>query len=167
MRPNLFTLLHIIAIIFSGMIGAESGFKWYGLPGKVKVIGALVGGALGLLMGCLASTITNRGTERWYRRKTTASLRDVLYEPGIDSTDISSLVISILLERGEPAESLRVYVFSQLHSGDVCQRKAGIFNLALCFPVIAAQLEGFDPFHPSKEHLERLKDIQALTHGEE
>jgi hypothetical protein len=32
---------------------------------------------------------------------------------------------------------------------------------ATCYPELAAKLEGFDPFHPTPQDLEKLKETEA------
>ncbi|MHB8957738.1 MAG: hypothetical protein ACYC4U_32650 [Pirellulaceae bacterium] len=158
MRPTIFTLLHMMAIMLGGWTCAEAGFKSFGMPGGL--IGGLVGGAFGHIMGRLTGSAMNRLTERYYRRKSTVTLRAYLDESDTAGTYISCLIISILLERGESVDSFRNYVFGQLYSGDVCQRRAGIVNLELCYPVLAAQMKGFNAFAPTTDDLARLKEIE-------
>lgn len=149
-----------MAIAFGGMTGALFGSTLFGLLGGT--IGTLFGGAVGFTIGyTIFFSIPNRLLERSVRRKSTSTLRAELNEDYIPGTFVSSLIISILLERGEPVESFREYVFRQLNSEYVTWRRAGLRNLALCFPALAARLEGFDPFHPTQDDLERLKEIEA------
>lgn len=160
MRPTIFTLLHFMTIFFVGHVGSEFGSKWLGPHGGI--VGALVGGAIGLFIGCVMSIATNWLTVWFYRRKSSVKLRLNLNEAGIDSTYISSLIIFILLDRGDSVESFRDYVFRQLNSDDICQRRAGLVNLGLCYPVHATKLAGFNPFAPTKDDLERLNDVESL-----
>ena len=159
MRPTIFTLLYMIAIMLGVHICAVTGFKSFGLSGGT--IGALVGGAFVYIMGCLTHSAMNRLTERYYRRKSTVFLRACLDEASTAGSYISCLIISILLERGDSVDSLRNFVFRQLDSGDVCERQAGLVNLRLYYPILAGQLKGFNVFSPTKNDLVRLKEIET------
>ena len=162
MRPNLFTLLNLIVFLFSVVIGARTGFTWLGLPGGV--IGSVVGGVSSVMIGRLTSAAMDRATERHYRKKSIDSLRANLDDGYTSSTYVSCLIVSILLERNESVESLRDYVFRQLHSCDACQRRSGLVSLGLCYPVLAEQLKGFNVFDPTKDDLERLARIETLCY---
>lgn len=159
MRPTIFTVLHIIAIMLSGMVCAQAGFKSFDVTGGL--VGGLVGGTSGHILGRLTCSAMNWLTVQCYRRKSTVTLRASLVQSDIAASYISCLIVSILLERGQPVDSLRTYVFRQLRSGDVCQRRAGLINLRRCYPRLAAQLHGFNTLVPSRDDLVLLKEIEA------
>lgn len=160
MRPTIFDLLHGIAIAIGGMVGAQWGSKWFGYPGAV--VAGVFGAALGLLTGCAFQRLLNALMELSVRRKSTQALRANLGDEFIPGTYVSGLIISVLLERGEPVESFREYIFRQLHSEYVTWRKAGIYNLSICYPDLAAKLKDFDVFHPTDDDLQRLKAIERM-----
>jgi hypothetical protein len=159
MRPNLFTLLHMASIMFGGMIGASVGFNVFGFPGGV--IAGVLGAMLGYFVGYTCNSICNFFFVRSYSRMSTPALRARLIETHIPGTFVSTLIISLLLERGEPVDSFREYIFRQFNTTDVAWRRAGIYNLGLCYPELAAKLEGFNCFHPTEKDLKRLKEIES------
>ncbi|HUY92040.1 MAG TPA: hypothetical protein VMV10_25085 [Pirellulales bacterium] len=158
MRLTIFDLLHGMAIVAGGTIGARAGFKWFGYPGGA--VGCVLGATLGFLVGYASYRLLDLLMVRRIRSKSTAELRAKLVDDDIPGTYVSRLIISVLLERGEPVESFREYVFRQLRSEDVTWRRAGLCNLGLCYPDLAAKLEAFDAFQPTKEDLQRLKEIE-------
>lgn len=159
MGPTIFDLLYGIGTVAGGAIGARVGFEWFGYPGGV--VGCVLGAAIGFLVGYVFYLFPNQLLERRVRSKSSAELRAQLVGDYIPGTYVSSLIISVLLERGEPVGDFREYIFRQLHSENVTWRKAGLHNLALCYPNLAAKLVGFDAFQPTKEDLKRLKEIES------
>lgn len=163
MRFTVFHLLYIVVIIGGGMIGANSGFELFGYPGGA--VGCVLGAALGYLVAYAFDRLLDLLLQRGVRRKSTPALRAKLVDDDIPGTYVSGLIISVLLERGEPVESFRDYIFRQLHSEDVTWRIAGMYNLSICYPDLAAKLEGFNPFQPTKQDLERLSEIESMSDG--
>jgi hypothetical protein len=160
MQPTIFfTMIPLGAIMMGGLIGARSGFKLFGYPGGA--VGAVVGTALGFLVGYGFHRSLCLSMERRVRRKSTPALRAELVDDDIPGTYVSSLIISVLLERHEPVESFRGYILNQLRSEYVTWRTAGLRNLEICYPDLAAKLGNFDPFHPNKDALERLNEIDS------
>lgn len=159
MGPTIFDLLYGIGTVAGGAIGARVGFEWFGYPGGV--VGCVLGAALGYFAGNTFYRLLNHATKRRVRSKSSAELRAELVRDYIPGTYVSSLIISVLLDRGEPVEDFREYIFRQLHSENVTWRTAGLYNLALCYPDLAARLAGFNAFQPTKEDLERLKEIES------
>lgn len=160
MRPTIFDLLHGVAIAIGGMVGAQWGFKWFGYPGAV--VAGVLGAALGLLGGCAFQRLLNALMELSVRRKSTQALRAELGDEFTPGTYVSGLIISVLLERGEPVESFRDYIFRQLHSEYVTWRKAGLYNLSICYPDFAAKLAGFNVLQPTEGDLQRLRTIERM-----
>lgn len=160
MRPTIFDMLFLMAVLSGGMIGARSGFAWFGYPGGVA--GAVFGVTLGFLVGLAFRRLLNLCMERHIRRKSTSALRAELIDDDTPGTYASSLIIAVLLERGEPVQTFRSYILRQLRSEYSTWRKAGLYNLALCYPDLSAKLGSFDPFNPTTEELERLKEIESM-----
>ena len=123
MQPTIFTVFYVTGIIGGGTIGAQFGFELFGWLGGT--IGTLVGGVLATVIGNTLNTFIDRLMVRSKRRKTTSALRAELNDDGHAGTYVSSVVISILLERGEPVGSFREYIFRQLNSDYVTERRAG------------------------------------------
>ena len=161
MQPNLFDLLDGIVIVSGGMIGAKSGFGILGYPGGA--VGGLLGAMLGFFVAYTFDRLLNVLMVRSVRRKSAPALRAKLNDEITPGTYVSGLIISELLERGEPADGFRDYIFRQLHSEHVTYRKAGLYNLEICCPELAAKLKGFNPFQPSNEDLERLTEIESMS----
>lgn len=111
MGPTIFDLLYGIGTVAGGAIGARVGFEWFGYPGGV--VGCVLGAALGYLAGYAFYCLLNRVMERRLRSKSSAELRTELLDDYVPGTYVSSLIISVLLERGEPVESFRNYIFRQ------------------------------------------------------
>jgi hypothetical protein len=159
MQITLFHLFYMIVVFGGGIIGAQSGFRLIGYPGGA--LGGVLGVTLGFLVAYGFHRCLNFLMEWSIRRKSTPALKAQLVDDITPGTYVSSLIISVLLERHEPVESFRGYILRQLRSESVTWRKAGIYNLGICYPNLASKLKDFDPFHPTKEDLERLKDIET------
>lgn len=159
-QPTMFDLLHGIAVITGGMVGAQWGFKWFGYTGATVV--GVFGATLGFLLGWAFHRLLDVLMVLSVRRKSTQTLRAKLADEFTPGTFVSSLIISVLLERGEPVESFRDYIFRQLHSEYVTWRKAGLYNLSICYPDLAPKLAGFDIFQPTEGDLQRVKDIERM-----
>jgi hypothetical protein len=161
MQLTLFHLFYMIVVFGGGIIGAQSGFRLIGYPGGA------VGGVLGVTLGCHVTygfhRCLNFLMERSVRRKSTPALKAQLVDNITPGTYVSSLIISVLLERHEPVESFRDYILRQLRSESVTWRKAGLCNLGICYPDVASKLKDFDPLHPTKEDLKRLNEIESAT----
>lgn len=161
MRPTLIDLMIWIVIVAMVTVGARLGFQVGGYVGGAA--GIVLGASCGILVGYLANRLFNILTVRSVRRKSTPALRAQLNDGFTDSTYVSSLIISVLIERGESVAGFREYIVRQLRSPYVECRRAGWCNLGICYPQFAATIEGFDPFEPSSEHLSRLAEIEQVS----
>lgn len=160
MRPTIFTILYVAILIAAGMFVFDYGSKSLGtIAGVVGSIFAVVGA---FIIGWLCNYVTNRLIEWYYRRKSTIALRAEMNDGVTAGTYFSCLIIDVLLEHGESAETFYEYIFRQLNSDDPCVRRAGLVNLRRCYPKQAESLKGFNDLAPSDDDLLRLGNAETL-----
>ena len=125
---TLFDILQWIGVLVGCVAGCRAGYNIAGTLGAV--LGILIGVVVGWVIGRLPFALILRSLHKSLKKATSSELRSRLDREYF----ISHKIIAELISRGEPVESFRGIVASQLYSKSADVRRFGYGNAKVWFP---------------------------------
>lgn len=156
---TLFDLLRVVGMLAGATAGARCGWQYFG------VIGAVAGGAAGIIIGGMIGqlplVILLKLQLRHLKKMSSFALRTGLHQDECLTPNIFLLELS---RRGEDIEMERPFVYSLLTSSELSKRITGWAALTSAFPDLARSIPGY---RPTKSVAECRRICESLADGED
>ena len=127
-KLTIFHLAQLMGIVAGIAVGTQLGHRYLGLPG------AFVGGAAGIALGIVVGRVPLIVATGWLRYDLKRSSNGRLRQRLETQNYISHIIIAELVARGEPVETFRDLIVSQIASRNPDVRRFGELNAKLWLP---------------------------------
>lgn len=144
---SLFDLFIFFGVTAGIIIGSKCGY------GNLGVAGAVLGGAIGALMGWLPYAVASYFVQRSLEKESVQQLRDRIRSG--NEYFITPLLLAHLLRRGENVADELPFIIELIKSDSADRRRFGWAALKFAFPEIASEIPEFRP-HDSTDKCRTL-----------